>query len=226
MPFLDVLASPPAGDARAFRVKGRLESLNAQQVPNAQAQSPATALPFDFALQPPGRMRLSFPASDTQITACRNGQRAWVAPESAVRSLLAQIPSAQKQKRMQFPPMELPFSGRQLALLPALLEVQDKGTSPLDGAPCRILDVRMQPEIGALMPAEAKGWALRLWVDASGQPARAGIQGPGASAVLRLDSVHFSPQLPASLWEAPPDAANLTPAEFDALIALLLRAPR
>lgn len=219
MPFLDVLASPPAGDAHAFRVQGRLESLNAPP----SAAPPATPQSFDLALQPPGRLRLTFPSNGVQITACRNGQRAWVAPAEAIRPLLAQIPNSQRQRSMQFPPMEIPFSGRQLALLPALLEVQDKGSSPLDGAPCRILDVRMQPEIGNLMPAEAKGWALRLWVNAAGRPARAGIQGPGTSAVLRFDSVQFSPQLSPALWEAPADAAPVTPAEFDALLALLLQ---
>jgi hypothetical protein len=179
-----------------------------------------------LALQPPGRLRLNFPSKGAQITACRNGQRAWVAPASAIRPLLDQIPASQRKRSMQFPPIEIPFSGRQLALLPALLEVQDKGSSPLDGAPCKILDVRMQPEIGNLMPAEAKGWALRLWVNAAGRPARAGIQGPGTSAVLRFDSIQFSPQLPPALWEAPADAAPVTPAEFDALIALLLQNSR
>jgi hypothetical protein len=81
----------------------------------------------------------------------------------------------------------------------------------------------MQPEIGGLMPAEAKGWALRLWVNPAGHPARAGIQGPGTSAVIRFDSVHFAPQLPAALWDVPADSTALTPAEFDALIALLLQ---
>ena len=223
MPFLDVLASPPAGEARAFRVQGRLESLNAQAASPQPGQPPVAPQPFDFALQPPNRMRLSFPSAGVQLTACRNGQRAWISPAAAVRPLLAQLPTAQKQRSMQFPPMELPFSGSQLALLPALLEVQDKGTSPLDGSPCRILDVRMQPEIGSLMPAEAKGWALRLWVNPAGRPARAGIQGPGTSAVLRFDSVQFAAQLPAALWEVPADSASLTPAEFDALIALLLQ---
>jgi hypothetical protein len=221
MPFLDVMASPPAGEARAFRVQGRLESLNSQP-----SQPPAAAQPFDFSLQPPGRMRLSFASDGVQITACRDGQRAWIAPASAVRPLLARVPGSQKQRSMQFPPLELPFSGRQLALLPALLEVQDKGHSPLDGSNCRVLDVRMQPEIGNLMPAEAKGWALRLWVNQAGHPARAGIQGPGTSAVVRFDSVQFSAQLPPALWEVPADSATLTPGEFDAIVAQLLQSSK
>jgi hypothetical protein len=73
------------------------------------------------------------------------------------------------------------------------------------------------------MPAEAKGWALRLWVNPAGRPARAGIQGPGTSAVVRFDSVQFSAQLPPALWELPADSTAVTPAEFDALIGLLLQ---
>jgi hypothetical protein len=84
----------------------------------------------------------------------------------------------------------------------------------------------MQPEIGNLMPAEAKGWALRLWVNQAGHPARAGIQGPGTSAVVRFDSVHFSAQLPPALWEVPADSATLTPGEFDAIVAQLLQSSK
>jgi hypothetical protein len=127
-----------------------------------------------------------------------------------------------KQKK-EFPPMEIPFSGRQLGMLPVLLEVQDKGPSPLDGINCRILDVRMQPEIAQIMPAEARGWALRLWINPQGRPARAGIRGPSSSAVVRIDSLQFVPKLPPQTWTPPNDAIQLTPAQFEALAGDLLQ---
>jgi hypothetical protein len=68
MPFLDVLASPPAGSARSFQVRGRLETLNNQSFPQSL---PA----FEFALQPPAALRVSFPSGESQITACRDGPR-------------------------------------------------------------------------------------------------------------------------------------------------------
>lgn len=214
MPFLDVLASPPSGAARSVQMRGRLESLNNQSFPQNQPS-------FDFALQPPGALRLSFPSGENQITACRDGQKAWAAPASLLKPILERL-NVSKQKK-EFPPMEIPFSGKQLGLLPVLLEIQDKGPAPLEGVNCRVLDVRMQPEIAQLMPAEAKGWALRLWLNPEGRPARAGIRGPSSSAVVRIDSLHFSPKLPAQTWAPPADAVALTPGQFEALAGELLQ---
>lgn len=212
LPFLDVLASPPANEARSFRIQGKIESIGTQNF--------ATPQPFDFSVQPPGRLRLTLPSGNDQITACRDGQRAWISPASVVQPLLKN-PQGPKRKK-EFPPMELPFSGKQLALLPVLLEVQDKGSAPLDGTNCRVVDVRMQPDISRLMPPEAKGWAVRLWLNPQGQPARAGIQAPGASAVLKVDRIQFSQQLPPQLWAPPADALSLTPAEFEEITSKLM----
>jgi hypothetical protein len=216
MPFLDVLASPPAGAARAFRIQGRLESLGARQFP--AEQMPA----FDFAVQPPMRMRLSFPLGDTQITACRNAQHAWAAPEVALKPVLDFLrPSA---NRKVFQPIALPFSGKQLALLPVLLEVQDKGSSPLEGSACRVVDVRMQPALNQLLPQEAQRWALRLWLNTAGNPVRAGVTSPAGSAVVRVDQVEFSPELPSSLWATAENAKVLSPEDFEQIAEQLMKA--
>ncbi len=216
LPFLDVLCSPPANDARAFRVRGKLESISTLQFE-------ANQLPeFDFAIQPAGRMRLTFPVGATTVTACRDGQKAWVAPASILGPLLESLPSDGNRKTFQ--PLQLPVSGKQLSLLPVLLEVQNKGSAPLEGTSCMILDVRMRPEISRLLPSEAAAWSVRLWVTADGTLKRAGIRAPEGTAVLRIDQIQFLPELPASLWTQPGDAKALTPATFEKIAARILQA--
>ncbi|MEI6871972.1 MAG: hypothetical protein WCL08_06785 [Verrucomicrobiota bacterium] len=215
MPFLDVLASPPAGAARAFRLKGRVESIGSKHF------QPEELPTFDIAVQPPHKMRISLPMGDTQLTACRNAQHAWVAPESALRPFLEGLPPSGSNKVFQ--PLELPFSGKQLALLPVLLEIQDKGTSPLDGSSCKVVDVRIQPAVARLMPPEAQGWAVRLWLNAAGTPVRAGVSMPAGSAVFRVDQMEFSAELPSALWTSADDAKTLSPGDFEQLATRLFK---
>ena len=100
-------------------------------------------------------------------------------------------------------------------MLPILLEVQSRGQFPLDQAPTRVLDVRVQPDIGRLLPQEVGTWALRLWLNAQGRPARLGIQTPHGNAVIRVENIEFSPGFPEPLWATPEGALSLTPAEFE-----------
>ena len=213
MPFLDVLTNPPAGQARCFRVQGRLESIG------TQIFDPESAA-FEFALQPPAKLRVSVPFQGASVTLCRTGQGGWAAPATLLRPLLAQLPSSKTKK--EFPPMELPFSGKQLSMLPALLEVLDKGTTPLGDTSCRVWDVRVRPDIARLLPPEAGAWALRLWLNPAGRPVRAGFQGPDKSAVFRLEHLQFAPQLAPETWTPASDSVQLSPADFDCLATLLL----
>ena len=215
LPFLDLLTSPPAGEARACRLICRVESLG-------DVQFTEEKLPvFELALQPPGRLLLKLQTGETVIAACRDGQKAWVAPG-------AWLPPSDGQpaKEQTFPPMQLPFSGKQLAILPVLLEVLDKGTAPLDGANCRVLDVRTRPEIGKRLPPEASGWSVRLWLNAEGKPVRAGIRLPKQSLVLRVDKLDFTKELASQVWSKPSDARLLEPGDFEKAVAHLLKGAR
>jgi hypothetical protein len=122
--------------------------------------------------------------------------------------------------------MQIPFSGKHLAVLPILLEVQSRGQMPLDGVSSRVLDIRIQPEIARMLPANLKAWAMRLWLNAQGRPARIGLQGPEGNAVLRVDHIQFAPQLSESTWAPPADAITLTPAEFEDITHNLSKAAR
>ena len=212
LPFLDLLTSPPANEARACRLVCRVESLGDVQFADG------TFPTFELALQPPGRLLLKLRTGATLLAACRDGQKAWVAPGT---SLPPRDDNAAK-KELQFPPMQLPFSGKQLAILPVLLEVQDKGTAPLDGATCRVLDVRTRPEIARLLPPEASGWSVRLWLNPEGRPLRAGVRLPKQSLVLRVDTMDFSKELPSQVWAQPSGARVLEPGDFEKVVAHLL----
>ena len=239
MPFFDVLASPPAGKARAFRIQGRVESLGPISFVKSQGASPdAGAAPdvvkslpaFEFALQAPDRLRLSVPVGETTIVSCRNQQQIWAAPGAQVRPLLDALklagPRPSPKERSVLQPMQIPFSGKHLAVLPILLEVQSRGQMPLDGGSSRVLDIRIQPEIARMLPANIKAWAMRLWLNAQGRPARVGLQGPDGNAVVRVEHIEFAPQLADSLWEPPADAVTLTPAEFEDITHSLSKAVR
>jgi len=214
LPFLDLLASPPAGEARACRVLCRVESLGEVQF------SPESSPTLEFAIQPPGRLLLKMQNGSTEFTACRDGQKAWVAPAALLENILrGEAPSKDKE----FSPLQLPLSGKQLSILPVLLEVQDKGSLPLDGTSCRVLDVRLRPEIGGLLPAEASQWSVRLWLDALGKPVRAGVRLPKTSLVFRVDKIDFSKDLPPALWSTPTDARKVTPGDFEKAATRLLQ---
>jgi hypothetical protein len=122
--------------------------------------------------------------------------------------------------------MQIPFSGKHLAMLPVLLDVQSRGQMPLDGVSSRVLDIRIQPDIARMLPADVKAWAMRLWLNAQGRPARIGLQGPDGNAVLRVDHIQFAPQFSDSTWAPPADAVTLTPAEFEDIAHSLSKAVR
>ncbi|MEK0446977.1 MAG: hypothetical protein RLZZ399_2298 [Verrucomicrobiota bacterium] len=205
LPFLDALASPPSGSARAFQITGRVEAL-------AGHSFGTDFPPFDLSVEAPGRMRVQFPHGQNSVTACRNGQKLWASPAATVRELLARQP--QGSQNLTLPPIQLPFSGTQLALFPALLQVDAKGEAPFGGVPCRVIDVRLLPQLARLLPSDLDGWAMRLWINPQNRPARVGIQRPGASAVLQIESIRFAANLPAETWQPPADAMEVPPSKL------------
>ncbi len=212
MPFLDALAQPPSGAARAFQIHGRVEAVAGVSFDREQPQ-------FELAVEAPGRMRLQFPLGNTLIVACRNQQRIWASPGAQIQALLAALPGP--SKGVQLRPIQIPFTGKQLEIIPSLLQIQSKGDSPLDGTPCRVVDIRLLPQLALLLPPNLEGWALRMWISPQNRPARLGIQRPGGSAVIRVDGVHFAPALPPELWQAPADAVEIPAARLQALLDLL-----
>lgn len=216
LPFLDLLTTPPSGEARACMLQCRVESLGDTRFPEGQLPQ------LEFALHPPGKLLLKFRTSDADFAACRDGQKAWIAPGSVLPSPEGRSTATEQT----FPPMQLPFSGKQLAILPVLLEVSDKGTAPLESAACRVLDVRTRPEISRLLPPEASNWSARLWISPEGKPLRAGLRLPKNSLVLRIDTLNFTKELPSSIWTPPSNAQFLSPKDFEKATSQFLQGTR
>jgi hypothetical protein len=215
LPFLDLLTAPPAGEARACRLLCRVEALGETKF----TEGPMPTL--EFALQPPEKFLLKLNSQDSNFAACRDGQKAWVTPSPVFPDGGTSSPS-----NKTFPPIQLPFSGKQLGILPVLLEVLDKGTAPLDSTACRVLDVRTRPEISRLLPPEVSNWSVRLWLNPEGKPLRAGVRLPKHSIVLRVDKMDFSTELPASIWAQPSGARVVTPGDFEKVTERLLQGIR
>ena len=225
-PFLDVFASPPSGTAHAFLIKGRVESIGALSFASAPPS-------FELAVEPPGRLRLQFPLGTTQIVACRDQQNLWASPATDLQPYLNALPPSSKSPKSSqtsFPKnsqplndLRLPFSGRQLELFPALLQIVPKGPASLENVPCEVVDVRLLPQLAKLLPPETEGWALRLWLSPQKRPVRLGLQHPYGSAVLRIDHVQFSTSLPPEIWKPTADAVGVPASRFQALIQNLSR---
>lgn len=201
MPFLDVLANPPSGGARAFQIRGRVESVAGIQFENELP-------PFELSLQAPNRLKLQFPLGKTEVVVCRNDQQVWVSPSVELGPLFEKLPPARKDLRL--PPMQLPLSGQQILLLPALLQIVSKGESPFEGVNCRVVDIRITPQLARLISPDAEKTALRLWLSPQNKPVRLGIQSPGVSAVVRIDHLQFAANFPENLF-APNSAAMEVP---------------
>jgi hypothetical protein len=204
LPFLDALANPPSGAAKAFRIRGTVESIGGIQLPSPPPE-------FDLALEPPARMRVRFPVSQSDLQAGRDGNKLWASPRELIQPLLgaAAATASPPSARPQLPAIRIPFAGSQLQLIPALLQVQAKGEAPFEGVPCRIMDVRVLPPLAQMLSPDLDKWAMRLWVNPRRQPARIGIQGPQGNAVFKIHHVDFQPALARETWTAPEDALEV-----------------
>src|SRR6185312_5732905 len=115
------------------------------------------------------------------IVVCRKGQQIWAYPGSKVEALLAA--AAEKKKlpkvdpKFQLRPFQLPIPEQDLVLLPAVFQVKDVGSEPLDGNPCRVMDVYLMPQLTRSL--KAQGWGARVWVDAAAKQVRITLAKPG-----------------------------------------------
>lgn len=200
-PFINVLAKNSRNPNRAVAIRARLEQM--------------TGLPADLAgtpvelwVQAPDRFRLHGPILGEELTLCRDGQRLWAAPGGKVQALLdlalaeKKLPKLDPGDRLE--PLQLPVPEKQLAFLPALFQVQDAGNESLDGVRCRVLDVKLMPELERSL--KSAPWAARVWVRPDFTPARLLLRRPDWEAVVKFETVKFSPSLPPETWQ--PGAAS------------------
>ncbi len=173
-------------------------------------------------VEAPDKLRLQAPVLGEELTICRHGQEIWVAPGAKVAALLEAAAAFKKlpaaNPKFELKPFALPVSEKQLVFLPALFQLSDVGTEPLDGAPCRVLDVELMSPLAKSL--KVKDWMARIWVRPDSLLARITVSRPGWAIVLRIDECKFAPSLPAATWEPVPgtDVMKLTPVQYDQLL--------
>ena len=222
IPFANVFAQNTKNPNRALLLSGRLELMTG--LPAGLVGSRA-----ELALQYPDRLRLRVPVLGQEVTICRRGQDVWVYPGAKVAALLSvarelkKLPKADPKARLA--PFALPVPEKQLALLPALFQVKDVGAEPLDGEPCRVLDLFLLPELAKSL--KARDWAARVWVRGDSKPARLSVARTGWQIAVRFERVEFSKSLPPETWEPTAEQAGdvlrLDAARYEQLLGALVK---
>lgn len=202
-PFINVLAEKTKNPNRAMSLVARVERLTGMPPDLAGARA-------ELDLQYPDRLRIRGPILGEQVTACRNGQQLWAIPGVRLQAALdlavaeKKLPKPDKAARLE--PFQLPLPQKQLVFLPALFEVADVGVWSLDGVECRVLDLKLMPDLDKKL--ELRGWRGRLWVGPDTKPVRLLVARPGWELLVRFEKVEFSKRLPDTTWEIPTEAAS------------------
>ena len=222
MPFANVFAKETKNPNRAMVLTARLERLTG--LPPALVGSRA-----EIAVQYPDKLRLRAPVLGEELTICRRGQEVWVWPGTKAAALLEAAGAAGKlpkpDPQAQLAPFQLPVPEKQLALLAMLFQVKDVGAEPLDGEPCRVLDLFLMPELAKSL--REKDWAARVWVRGDGRPARLSVARAGWQMAVRFERLEFSKTLPPETWqptaEQAGDVLRLDAARYGQLLEALVR---
>ena len=211
-PFVGLFARDGAGGLRALRLTVSIEQMTGLPAELVGARS-------EIAIESPDKLRLHGPILGETFTLVRDRELLWIHPAAQARALLegtaeAGLPAA--EKKFQLSEFRLPIPEKQLVFLPVLFAVNDVGREFFGGRECRVLDVRLMPELGRAL--EVQGWVARLWVNPDATPARLTLARKGWNVVLRFEQVAFSESLPASTWkpstEESADYLELRPKDY------------
>ncbi len=222
MPFANVFAKSTKNPNRALQLTARLELMTG--LPPALLGTRA-----ELALQYPDKLRLRAPVLGEELTICRDGQKVWAYPGAKAAALLDAATAGKKllkpDAKAQLPPFALPIPEKQLVLLPLLFQVKDVGAEPLDGEPCRVLDLFLMPELARSL--REKDSAARVWVRGDGKPARLSVARAGWQIAVRFERVEFSKSLPPETWqptaEQAADVLQLDAARYGQLLGALVK---
>jgi hypothetical protein len=220
MPFVQLLATKSSTGNRALTLTLRLESMTdlPEQWKGAHAE---------IALQYPDKLRLHGPVFGEEVTVCRNGDRVWVFPRERAEALFKaaaaekKLPAPNKKARLE--PFRLPVPEKQLVFLPVLFQVTDAGTEAVDGETCRVLDLRLMPELAKSLGAT--DWTARLWVRGDYRPAKIRVAQNDWNALVHFDDLHFAKTLPAETWQPNAEQADqvwdLSAVQYQQLLKLI-----
>ena len=172
--------------------------------------------------QAPGQLLVEGELDGRRAVICRDGERVWAAPRVVVAPFIERLPPAPEDGR-SLPPMVLPISAGQAALLPALLELENRGSMNANGRQCQVVEARLLDQLAQSLAVS--GWQALLWIEPeSAAIERVKLAGPtwgGRLDVVRLDIV---PAFPDTVWRPADgiDAVDIDPARLAQLLERLL----
>ncbi len=227
VPFVQVIAEKGKSTNRAMTLRAQIEQLT-------DLPPELVGVTVDLALQYPDKLRIHAPVLGERLTICRKGQEIWVHPGSKLQTLLAAESAEKKlpraEKEYELAPFRLPIPEKQLVFLPLLFQARDGGTEMIGDQSCRVLDLRLMPELARSLKGKDQDWTARVWVNAEDKPARLQVQRPGWSATIRFDQVTFAPSLPKATWrpnaEEAGDVLTVEPSRYDQLLRGIIGSKR
>jgi hypothetical protein len=126
-------------------------------------------------------------------------------------------------KKFRLEPFQLPVPEKQLVFAPVLFQVTESAPESISGQPCRVLDLKLMPELARAL--DATEWSARLWIRSDYRPARLLVARPGWQATVLIEQVQFSPSLPAETWqpgaEQRDDVLKISPARYQQLLKVI-----
>jgi hypothetical protein len=213
MPIANIFA--PDATARSLVLDAHLIE-SSKLPPELQGQA------VHVALLPPDALLVQAPFGGEMLTLCRDGDTLWATPGSKIQALLAQfttdLPEKKKKKRKSqeekiLSPLVLPVPQKDLVFLPVLFQVADAGSETVAGAPCRVLDVQLMPQLAKSLHAE--DWTARLWIGADYGIVQIALTGPDWSGKAAIDRLAFPADLPDATFQPKGnDVLKLTPGQF------------
>lgn len=121
----------------------------------------------DIAFQAPDRLRVNGEAAGFNVVAARDGQVLWVHEPKFKFAVLGKAGIApfkaepDKLDHTVLPPIKLPISRMQLAMMSLMLDVQSAGEDTINGTPCDVLKIGLLPQATELLgvsSGEAELW--------------------------------------------------------------------
>lgn len=174
-----------------------------------------------IALQYPDKLRVSSEIAGEDVTIARNGGELWATPGEKISALIdLAAPPVKTKKSDKLENFALPFSEKALVFLPALFNVVDAGDAQVGTSPCRVLDVKLMPEVARATHSES--WSARVWIRADHSLAKLQLNDGARRYSAFADHVAFTSSLPPETWQPEgSDVMRLSPARFKQALSLL-----
>jgi len=226
MPIASVFAPDDEGEVAPHGLVLDAHLLEASKLP-PELQNQAVHV----AVMTPGSVLVQAPIAGQILTVCRDGDSLWATPGSKLQALLDQAPAGEPTKKKKkhkeeaaklLGPLVLPVTQKELVFLPVLFQVEDGGSEAVAGAPCRVLDVQLMPQLARSVHGE--DWTARLWVGADYGIVQIALKGPDWSGTVAIDKLAFPAELPDATFQPQgTDVLKLTAEQFLDLMGRLGR---